>query len=123
MAVRLNGKRIDMAKLRAACIAGGVSLPRGLGSVGDDVFTYTTDGSLTDAPAGVQPIIDAWVLESTVDFGTDEADLDEQYATAIQGLRTFIGTPNASVTNTLSINTIKLICRILLKMLRTYKAS
>lgn len=122
MTVHLNGKRIDMAKLRNFCIAAGVSLPRGLGSVGDDVFTYATDGSLTDAPAGVQPIIDAWAPETAVDFGPDEADLDDQYATAVQTLRTFVGTPNASVTNTLTINTLKMVCRILLKFLRTYKA-
>lgn len=63
MPLPLNGKRVDLARLDAELTAAGVA-HRALGTAGDALYTYSTDGTVADLPAGAAAVVEAHVAPS-----------------------------------------------------------
>jgi hypothetical protein len=58
--MKLNGKVVDLQVLGAELEAADIPI-LGLGTVGDDVFTYDEDGAPAELPAEAVPVVDAHV--------------------------------------------------------------
>lgn len=117
----LNGKRIDLPQLEAELTAAGVTHRR-LGTVGDDLHTYTATGGYQDLPAGAGAVIAAHVpppIPAAPDYGADlqtPAEFASQAAVAVTNLRAYINAPAPTAGQTTAV--VKLLCRIALVLIR-----
>lgn len=59
--MNLNGKKVELVQLRQEGIAAGVSLPQALGIAGDQLITYTADGSHVEPPLAMTAVLAAHI--------------------------------------------------------------
>lgn len=84
----LNGKAVDLLRLKAELQAAGITVPA-LGIADDDLHTYDAAGNVVAMPAGTAAVINAHVSPVPLDYGVNAEDLDR---TKVQG---YITTSNA----------------------------
>jgi hypothetical protein len=120
--MKLNGRRVDLPTLRAEIIAAGIAIGD-LGTAGDELVTWDADGhTVPDLPAAVTAVLAAHVVPPPPpqpDFGSEVPD-NAAYLLAdrVAQLRTFLDTPNASITPAMTIGAIKLTIRVVLWLVR-----
>src|SRR5688572_3129557 len=99
-------KRVHLETLLNECAAAGVTLPRGLGFLGNDdagvVHTYMENGEPAELPAAAIPIVDAHIAPPPPPipvYGSDDTPNDK-VAEAVQQLRQYIGLSSPSAAQT-----------------------
>lgn len=111
--MRLNNKRVDLAQLATEMTAAGIP-NRGLGTLGDDLHTYTVGGSLVDVPAGAAAVISAHVPPPPpipLDYGSDSPPRP-QLNDVVTQLRQYLQVANPTAAQ--SATALKLVIRVVL---------
>ena len=115
----LNGKRVDLNQLHAELTAAGVIVPA-LGTMGDNLHTYTAQGLVIDVPPGAQAVVNAHVpppIPPSVDYGTDlPTNYRQTLAGAVTQLRAYLALE--SPTGPQTVGAVKLLVRVVLFLFR-----
>lgn len=118
--IPIPAKPIILHQLQAEMLAAGLSV-RMLGTSGKygRLFDHDASGVPIDLPPGAQAVIAAHVPTPAIDFGPNAEALDRARVQAyITASNTFLGTPNASVTQAMVLAQVQRNTKALLTLIR-----